>query len=223
MLGPRHLYLQIQFQISANNSPFSILTLAGLFHRGTSQGPLAYFPSLRCVAVGGGRQSKVLEEDKMQPRHLCYLVILWAENSSLLLWCTLSKVEEIFHAQMHTGVREKIVQTLKESAPSREKDENLKNAAAVSIPLVRSQLRKMSQTRIHPTQSRVSRILPYHSVLLLYGKSHVFAKCRLYRTKEEGLNCLQSCALFMRRTVFCKFQKHKDVWNIWWSLGLLCL
>ena len=43
---------------------------------------------------------------------------------------------------MHTGVREKIVQTLKESAPSREKDENLKNAAAVSIPLVRSQLRK---------------------------------------------------------------------------------
>ena len=43
---------------------------------------------------------------------------------------------------MHTGVREKIVQTLKESAPSREKDEILKDAAAVSIPLVRSQLRK---------------------------------------------------------------------------------
>ena len=187
MLGPRHLYLQIQFQISANNSPFSILTLAGLFHRGTSQGPLAYFPSLRCVAAGGGRQSKVLEEDKMQPRHLCYLVILWAENSSLLLWCTLSKVEEIFHAQMHTGVREKIVQTLKESAPSREKDENLKNAAAVSIPLVRSQLRK-KWVRLGFIPPRVglagsSRITPYSYCM-------------------ESLMCLQN--------VDCTEQKRRD-------------
>ena len=107
-------------------SLFSILTPARLVHRGTSQGRLAcvrrpssILDSLIldpwslildpwCVAAAG-RQSKVLlQEDKMQARHLSYLVIgiLQAENSSQSFAIILARGgENILHGKLESGIR----------------------------------------------------------------------------------------------------------------------
>ena len=92
-----------------------------------------------------------------------------------------------------------------------------------------------SESDSDSSRSRLSRILPYHSVssrntpyshrrawCVCWRRS--FAKCWLARTKAEGLNCLQCGTLFMRTWLnFANFKDKKcnDYTNVWievWGL-----
>ena len=235
--GSRQKILRIDLGLNPIQTGFlsTSFTLAALVHQGTSQGRLAFAVPLPSLSPCS--KSSATLRDKMQTPHLCYLVrgILQAEKSSLT-FTIFSEAETILFIKcsLHTGCH-----TLHNvvGCKSRVRLDCERCSRCIDSTWQIATLEKVSQTRIHPAVGLAgsSRIIPYPPVssrntpysqrrawFVCWRRS--FAKCRLARTKAEGLNCLQCGTLFMRTWLnFANFKDTKcnDYINVWievWGL-----